>query len=130
MPDRTEDFTADPSELSAEVEEVLRVLLGTASQSRQSGVLIGSVLVALVVLGAPPATGQSAERLYETGAVRAAADSFTARAVREPLRAEHWFNLGSARYRLGDVAGARAAWVRAQRLAPRAAMADRSNDLV
>ncbi len=124
------DTTADPSELSAEVEEVLRVLLGTASQSRQSGVLVGSVLIVLAVLAGTSAAGQSAERLYETGAVRAAADSFAARAVREPQRAEHWFNLGSARYRLGDFAGARAAWVRAQRLAPRAAMASRSNDLV
>ena len=62
------------------------------------------------------ARAQSAEDLYDAGAFRVAADSFSARAAAGPDVPAHWYNLGNALYRLGDDAGARAAWVRAARL--------------
>jgi hypothetical protein len=109
--------TTDPDELTAEVQEVLRALLGNAPQGRRSGVVAA---VILLTMGIVPALGaQSPERLYEAGAARVAADSFARRTASEPEVARHWHNLGSALYRLGDHAGARAAWVRAARLEPR-----------
>ncbi len=65
------------------------------------------------------AVAQSAERLYEAGAVRVAADSFAMRAAAAPSVAAHWYNLGAALGRLGEPVRARAAWLRAARLAPR-----------
>src|SRR4029077_3247446 len=62
---------------------------------------------------------RSAERLYEAGALRAAADSFARRAARDSLAAEHWYNLGAALYRAGADGKAVAAWTLAARLAPR-----------
>jgi len=96
---------SDPDELSAEVTEVLKAM--------RLGLL-------LLALAAPaPASAQTAERLYQAGAWRAAADSFAVRARQAPDLAAHWLNLGNARYQLGDEAGARAAWVGAARLDPR-----------
>jgi len=68
--------------------------------------------------------------LYEAGAFRAAADSFAARAEREPQIAAHWYNLGNAWYRLGADARAEAAWLRAARLAPRDRLVERASELV
>jgi hypothetical protein len=74
----------------------------------------------LVLLGGVRhARAQSADALYEAGAYRIAADSFAARAAKQPGVPAHWYNLGNALYRVGDGAGARAAWVHAARLAPR-----------
>ena len=84
---------------------------------RPGGWAAGWVL--LVIAHSSVLLGQSAERLYEAGAYRAAADSFASRARLEPLVAAHWFNLGDAFYRAGDNVAARAAWVRAARLDPR-----------
>jgi hypothetical protein len=108
----------DDTELIAEVEAVLDRL------RRESGRVAGRVLaVAIALLVAvtswQTATAQSAERLYAAGAVRIAADSFAARARAEPHVAAHWFNLGNAYQRLGATTHARAAWLRAARLAPR-----------
>ena len=61
----------------------------------------------------------SAEALFEAGALRAAADSFAARAARAPRDAAHWYNLGATLYRAGADGKATAAWTRAARLAPR-----------
>src|SRR3989449_5172084 len=46
---------------------------------------------------AQPAVAQtlSAEALYDAGALRAAADSFAARAAGEPRVPAHWYNLGA-----------------------------------
>ncbi len=107
----------DTSELAAEVQEVLRALWGTAPQGRRGGVVAAVMLGLLTV--ASQANAQTPERLYEAGAVRVAADSFSRRAEAEPAVPAHWMNLGSALYRLGDESGARAAWVRAARLSPR-----------
>jgi tetratricopeptide (TPR) repeat protein len=95
------------------VEEVLRAL---GHAARPAGWIAG---ILLIVSLAPPLAAQSAERLYEAQAWRAAVDSFAARAERAPDVASHWLNLGSAALQQGDVARARAAWIRAARLAPR-----------
>ncbi|MSR07305.1 MAG: tetratricopeptide repeat protein [Gemmatimonadetes bacterium] len=79
-----------------------------------------AVSLLVLLLGVPSvAVGQTAERLYEAGAFRGAADSFAARTRTDPLVAAYWFNLGSSLYRTGEVTAARAAWVRAARLDPR-----------
>jgi hypothetical protein len=75
----------------------------------------------LLVLSATTGWAQapSPEVLYQEGSLRAAAEGFAARAGREPAVAAHWYNLGAAYYRLGEDGRARAAWIRARRLAPR-----------
>src|SRR5439155_7905 len=60
-----------------------------------------------------------AEALFAAGALRAAADSFAARAAREPRDPAHWYNLGATLYRAGADGKATTAWIRAARLAPR-----------
>ena len=113
------DSGIDPEELSAEVSEILRALTGEPSRSTDH-VAVGAVLLLLCMMATPSALQpQSAERLYEAGAVRAAADSFAARATAEPWVLQHWYNLGSALERAGDTQRARRAWLRATRLAPR-----------
>jgi hypothetical protein len=110
--------STDPEELTLEVQEVLRALVGGAGKARPAVVgAVTAVLLAAVV--APGAMAQSAEGLYEAGAVRLAADSFAVRAAAAPTVAAHWYNLGAALDRLGEPVRARAAWLRAARLAPR-----------
>ncbi len=109
--------STDPEELTAEVHEVLHALIGGTGRVRSTSV---AVLVLFLLCGAAGALGaQSAERLYDAGAVRPAADSFAYRAAQDPLTAAHWYNLGAAMNRLGEGVRARAAWLRAARLAPR-----------
>lgn len=67
------------------------------------------------------AQAPSPEALYEQGSLAAAVVEFADRAVREPAVAAHWYNLGATYYRLGQDGRARAAWLQARRLAPRAA---------
>ncbi|MDH3457068.1 MAG: BatD family protein, partial [Gemmatimonadota bacterium] len=108
----------DADELVAEVEAVLhrlrREAVGAAGR-----VLVVAIAFLFAVAGWQTAAAQSAERLYAAGAVRIAADSFAARAGAEPHVAAHWFNLGNAYQRLDATTHARAAWLRAARLAPR-----------
>lgn len=122
---------SDAQELRAEVQEVLRALLGERRGVSRSGPF---TRVAVAVLLAMPIGAQaqnaSPERLYQAGAYRAAADSFAARAAREPEVAAHWYNLGNARYRQGSDARAAAAWLRAARLAPRSPLVERAMSLV
>ena len=110
---------SDPAELSAEVQEVLRALTGeTPGMARRALLPLG----VLLVLAAAPAVAAQAprpEELYDAGAFRAAADSFAARTLVAPRVPAYWYNLGAAYYRLGDDGRARAAWLRAARLAPR-----------
>ncbi len=109
----------DPEELSAEVAEVLRALPGETVGYAARGT--AGALFALLFLAAMPHSllAQSAERLYETGALRSAADSFEARARAEPWEVSHWYNLGAVCERAGAVQCARRAWIRAARLSPR-----------
>ncbi len=121
----------DPQELQAEVQEVLRALLGERAGRSRSGPFT-RVAVALLLAAPVGARAQNAspERLYDAGATRAAADSFAARAAREPDVAAHWYNLGNAWYRQGSDARAEAAWLRAARLDPRSALVERAMSLV
>src|SRR2546425_12936672 len=87
----------------------------------------------LVVLGAPlvaRAQTPSAEALYAAGALRAAADSFAARAAADPRIAAHWYNLGATLYRAGADGKAAAAWAVAARLAPRDRMVRHARELL
>ncbi len=110
----------DPAALAAELESVTRSLIGdndTAPARRRRAVVGWAVAAFLVV----PVDGsaQRPETLYEMGALRAAADSFAARAGSMPKVAAHWYNLGATVYRAGADGRAIAAWTAAARLAPR-----------
>ena len=119
----------DATELGAELEQVLHVLGATTDGHAHAGgrrprpTFVG-LLLALVV-GAQTVSAQSAaqtpsaEALFEAGALRAAADSFAARAAREPRDPAHWYNLGATLFRAGADGKATAVWIRAARLAPR-----------
>jgi hypothetical protein len=110
----------DPDELAAEVHEVLRALAGEAPGAERRQLVRTAVLLALCV-GAATGDAQAPrpEELYAAGAFRTAADSFAARVTREPHVPAYWYNLGAAFYRLGEDGRARAAWIRAARIAPR-----------
>ena len=118
----------DAAELAAELEQVLHVLRGGGRRSRRL-TLVG---IGALLLLAPPARAQrpSAEALYEAGALRAAADSFAARAAAEPQIAAHWYDLGATLYRAGADGKATAAWTLAARLAPRNALVRRARRLL
>jgi hypothetical protein len=108
----------DATELAAELERILQVLGMTGRRGARRRVL------ALIVLGvaiAGGAAGQApgAEALYRAGALRAAADSFAARAAAAPWEAAHWYNLAATLYRAGADGKAVASWTLAARLAPR-----------
>jgi hypothetical protein len=110
----------DPDELAAEVHEVLRALAGEApGAERRDLVRVALVLALGVTAGDALAQAPRPEDLYAARAFRAAADSFAARVAREPAVATYWYNLGAAFYRLGEDGRAKAAWIRAARLAPR-----------
>ena len=110
----------DPDELAAEVHEVLRALAGEAPGAERRQLVRPVVLLALCVsAGTAVAQAPRPEDLYAAGAFRSAADSFAARVTREPHIPAYWYNLGAAFYRLGEDGRARAAWIRAARLAPR-----------
>ena len=121
----------DAAELAAEIQQVLRVLGadgGGPTGTRRPHAVVTTLLiitvagaqhVALVHGQSVQAQTASAEALFEAGALRAAADSFSARASRDPRDPAHWYNLGATLYRAGADGKATAAWIRAARLAPR-----------
>ncbi len=112
------DPHVDADELSAEVDEVVRTLLGRRNRNDRDRSHVAAVLFVLIATSAP-LTAQAPERLYDADAANAAADSFALRAASEPWVSAHWYNLGTALDRAGDGVRARAAWVRAARLQPR-----------
>jgi len=133
----------DAAELAAEVQQVLRVLGadGQGTHRRPHAM----VIIAMVMIGvgaqhavplpaqtvsAPAQQTPSAEALFEAGALRAAADSYAARAARDPREAAHWYNLGATLYRAGADGKATAAWTLAARLAPRDAAIRRARRLL
>ena len=128
----------DSAELGAEIGQVLRVLGadgGGGQGSRRPHAVITAVLLVIAAVGTQHAASvqsqtAGAEALYEAGALRAAADSFAARAEREPRDPAHWFNLGATLYRAGADGKAAAAWTRAARLAPRDASIRRARALL
>ena len=119
----------DAAELAAEIEQVLRVLGAEAGGGRRHRITV-AVLLLVAVAARVDAQARSAEGLYEAGALRAAADSFAARAAREPGVAAHWYNLGATLYRAGADGKATAAWTLATRLAPRDAVIRRARRLL
>jgi hypothetical protein len=125
----------DLSKLGAELEQVLRALepeRRSGRRSRVSGSGISLGVLGLVAAGAAAARAQgtSAEALYEAGALRAAADSFAARAAADTLNAAHWYDLGATLYRSGADGKAVASWVMALRLAPRNSLIRRTRVLL
>jgi len=111
---------------------VLRVL-GAEGQGthRRPHATVAPILIGLLVAAMPAqAQGPSPEALFEAGALRAAADSFAARAARDPREAAHWYNLGATLYRAGADGKATAAWTLAARLAPRDAAIRRARRLL
>jgi len=139
----------DATELAAEIEQVLHVLGATSDPRTQPAgrrprpTFVG-LLLAIVVGAAQHAAPlhsqtvpaqsaaqtPSAEALFEAGALRAAADSFSARAAREPRDPAHWYNLGATLFRAGADGKATAAWIKAARLAPRDATIRRAMRLL
>ncbi len=117
----------DAAELAAEIEQVLRVLGADGSVGARRPHPIVTTLMLMAIVGAQQAAPlqsqtartPSAEALFEAGALRAATDSFAARAARAPRDPAHWYNLGATLYRAGADGKATAAWIRAARLAPR-----------
>jgi len=123
----------DATALAAELEQVLRALgadpTGTGRRIVAAGMLVA---LAALPLGTHPAMAQtpSAEALYDAGALRAAADSFAARATAQPRAPAHWYNLGATLYRAGADGKATAAWAVAARLAPRDPLVRRARELL
>jgi hypothetical protein len=121
----------DAAELGAEIQQVLRVLgaEGQGAQRRPHAMIVSALLLGIGIAGAQAQT-PSPEALFEAGALRAAADSFAARAALEPREAAHWYNLGATLYRAGADGKATAAWTLAARLAPRDAAIRRARRLL
>ena len=119
----------DAAELAAEIEQVLRVLGAESGGRRRHRIIVGVALL-FATASTLHAQAHSAEALYEAGALRAAADSFAARAAAEPAVAAHWYNLGATLYRAGADGKATAAWTLATRLAPRDAVIRRARRLL
>ncbi|HEX4574150.1 MAG TPA: BatD family protein [Gemmatimonadales bacterium] len=120
----------DAAELAAELEQVMRALgAEPAGKPRRLGISVGLVALAALL---PPGAAQrpSAEALYDAGALRAAADSFAARAAAEPRVPAHWYNLGATLYRAGADGKASAAWTHAARLAPRDPLVRQARELL
>jgi hypothetical protein len=111
------EITEEDAALVAEVQELMRRLGGSLRGWRRQGVVTG--LVVALLAGGLAAQSPPPEQLYESGALRAAADGFARRAELEPTVAAHWYDLGAAYYRLGLQGHAAAAWYRARRLEPR-----------
>lgn len=127
----------DAAELGAEIEQVLRVLGAEGSVgARRPHALVTMLVLAVGIVTtlraqtSVPSQTASAEALFEAGALRAAADSFAARAAREPRDPANWYNLGATLYRAGADGKATAAWTRAARLAPRDATIRRALKLL
>jgi len=120
----------DAAELAAELAQVLKVLDAEPAGGRHRRWLVAVCLGALVGAASLPglavAQAPSAEALYDIGALRAAADSFAARAAARPGVAAHWYNLGATLYRAGADGKAAAAWAIAARLTPRAPLVRRA----
>jgi tetratricopeptide (TPR) repeat protein len=107
----------EDSVLVTEVEELVRRLGDSLRGWRGRGATLGIALALLA--GRSTAQAPAPERLYESGALRAAAEGFTRRIELQPAVAAHWYDLGAAYYRLGAKGRASAAWLEARRLEPR-----------
>jgi hypothetical protein len=108
-----------PPTLLEESRAVTATLEKLAQRGRNAALKVGAI-AGLLLLAIPASSQQvPAERLYETGADRAAKEAFALRAAAAPAVVANWYGLGAAAYRLGDDGVAVAAWTRAARRAPR-----------
>ncbi len=124
--------SGDPRELAAEVRKVLQSLAHD-SRGRRRRLSVGLGMLLVGVLGgvrSGRAQGTTAEALYQAGALSAAADSFSSRAAHDTLDPAHWYDLGATLYRSGEDGKAVAAWVMAERLAPRNGAIRQARDLL
>jgi BatD DUF11 like domain len=110
-------IVGEDAALTREVDELVHRLGGSLREWRGRGSTLAVMLV--LITGSLSAQAPSPERLYESGALRAAAEGFTVRVEAEPAVAAHWYDLGATYYRLGSKGRAAAAWIRARRLDPR-----------
>lgn len=108
---------AEDAALAAEVDDLVHRLGGSLRGWSRS--FASAVVLLMLATGRPAGQAPPPEGLYESGALRAAAEGFSRRAELEPAVAAHWYDLGAAYYRLGAKGRAAAAWSRARRLAPR-----------
>ncbi|MDP3910609.1 MAG: BatD family protein, partial [Gemmatimonadales bacterium] len=122
----------DAAELGAEIRQVFHVLGADAAEAHGPRWRRRTIVALLCGVLAAPLQAQTpaADVLYDAGALRAAADSFAARAAAEPGDAAHWYNLGATLYRAGADGKATAAWTIAARLAPRDATIRRARLLI
>jgi hypothetical protein len=111
------EFSDEDAMLVSEVRELAARLGGSLRGWLGRGAIVGVAMVCLA--GQLTAQSPPPERLYETGALRAAAEGFGRRAELEPAVTAHWYGLGAAYFRLGLKGHAAAAWLRAKRLDPR-----------
>lgn len=107
----------DDTALASEVRDLVGRLGGSLRGAPGRTAVLGLAL--LLFAGRVAAQAPDPEQLYESGALRAAAEGFSRRTDAEPGVAAHWYGLGAAYYRLGLRGAASAAWLRARRLAPR-----------
>ena len=114
----------DDTALASEVRDLVGRLGGSLRGAPGRSAVLGLAL--LLFAGRLGAQAPEPEQLYETGALRAAAEGFSRRAEAEPGVPAHWYGLGAAYYRLGLRGAASAAWLRARRLAPRDATINRA----
>lgn len=110
--------------------DALRARLAGGGRLRRVSHGLFTLLLLLVLWPrAASAQNQSAEALYEAGALSTARAAFEARAAAQPDVAAHWYNLGATDYRLGEPVQASAEWRHALRLAPRNASIRRALQL-
>lgn len=108
-----------PMALLEETRAVATALERLGRRGRQTRVGV-AVITGFLLLAIPGEAQQvPAERLYETGAYRAAMEAYGTRAAAAPEVVANWYGLGASAYRLGADGSAVAAWTRAARLAPR-----------
>ena len=116
--------SSEDAALASEVRDLVGRLGGSIRGAPGRSAVLGLAL--LVLAGRLAAQAPDPEQLYQTGALRAAAEGFSRRAEAEPGVPAHWYGLGAASYRLGLGGAASAAWLRARRLAPRDATINRA----
>lgn len=104
---------------SGELAEQLRALRRHRRVGRRAVEVGGAVLLAVAAASGVRAQSATAEALYRSNAFPQAAEAFLRRVRAAPGDPALWYDLGAARLRAGDEAGAASAFTRARRLAPR-----------
>jgi tetratricopeptide (TPR) repeat protein len=103
----------------AEAAPVLARLAGRRTRLGPRWRSVAAMALVSVALPGRGSQGPSPEQLYRDGALAAAASGFAQRTQLDPAVAANWYNLGAARFRLGQDQAALADWTQAARLLPR-----------